>query len=92
VVTGKPTLPIMRLLETLEEDDRSEVMRILHGDASRRLELLRPWLEKSDASQYTLEFAERFVSAAIGDLDCFPDSPEKIALELLARFSVSRQK
>jgi octaprenyl-diphosphate synthase len=92
LVTGKPTLPILRLLETLEKDDRAEVMRILHGDAQHRLELLRPWLEKSDASQYTLEFAERFVSAAISDLDCFPDSPEKIALELLARFSVSRQK
>ena len=54
---GKMTLPIIRLLETASRIDRSRIVGILRGPADKRLEQIRPYLQRSDARQYTRRVA-----------------------------------
>ena len=92
IQTGKPTLPILRLLNQSSDSTRYDLMKILQGPPNERLPKLRPWLDASDASAFTLEYAGNFVKAAIQELESLPKCRERESLRTLANFSISRQK
>jgi octaprenyl-diphosphate synthase len=88
---GKLTLPIIRLLATCDRQTHVLILDILQGEASTRLERIRPYLDNSDAGQYTQWVAERFRNQAISALEILPDSAAKASLAAIAHFSVDRR-
>ncbi|TWU47314.1 Heptaprenyl diphosphate synthase component 2 [Rubripirellula tenax] len=88
---GKITLPLIRLLATANPSDRGRIERILRGPAKDRVELIRPFLQASDAREYTQSVAERFRGDAISELDFLEKSQSKASLLAIADFSVDRR-
>ncbi|MCG8648938.1 MAG: polyprenyl synthetase family protein [Pirellulales bacterium] len=91
VEQGKMTLPLIRLLETSDSNARQRVLTILSGPSSRRVELIRPYLEESDARQYTREKAEARRQIAMEAIEDLPSSAARSALQAIANFSVDRR-
>lgn len=87
---GKITLPVIRLLETCDEPSRGRVLSILTGPPHRRVSELRPWLEKSDARDYTHNTANRFRDQALAAIKDLPETAAKGCLVEIAQFSVQR--
>lgn len=90
--TGKPTLPILHLLNECGAEDRQHLLNILHGDPKLRLRQLQPWLEQSDASEYTLNFAKNYVRQAMAELQQFRPGQATESLNALAQYSIQRSK
>ncbi len=88
---GKITLPLIRLLQTSSPSDRDQIESIISGPSDQRVAAIRPWLDRSDARQYTSATARRFQSKAIECLSVLEQSPSKTSLELIARFAVDRR-
>ncbi len=88
----KPTLPLLRLLETASPADRKELVRLLQsepGDAETDSSL-RAMLEDSDACEFTLSTARSLAVQAVEELQPIADCRSKDFLSMLAAFSVSR--
>lgn len=88
---GKMTLPLIRLLETASPEDRRSIGKVLEGPAENRLAEILPFLNRSDAREYTQKTAEDFKHRAMTALDCLADSEAKDCLLRLASFSVDRR-
>lgn len=88
---GKMTLPLIRLLEVANPEDRRSIGKLLEGPAENRLEEVLPFLHRSDAREYTRKTAEAFKQHAMTALDCLADSEAKDCLRRLASFSVDRR-
>lgn len=88
----KPTLPTIRLLESLPHTKRPAMLRGLDraADSQDAFDWVMTELNQSDASHYTLEKAHACVRSAIDCLEELPSSESKLSLEQLARFSVAR--
>lgn len=87
---AKPTVPLIRLLATLPDVKRREVIELIESGSPQAMEAVRPLLDESDAREYTLELARRCVQKAIGCLSILPSSLAKSALSEIAKFSVAR--
>lgn len=87
---GKITLPVIRLLETAPSSERVAIENILRGPATERVARLRPYLNDSDARQYTIEVAQRFRNTAIAALESLDDSQAKDCLVQIVEFSIRR--
>ena len=88
---GKMTLPLIRLLETSSEQVKREVVEILRGPSGVRVDQIRPYVEASDARQYTEQTAKRFHQQALDALDAIEPSLSKEALIAIANFSIDRR-
>ncbi|TWT80052.1 Octaprenyl-diphosphate synthase [Planctomycetes bacterium CA13] len=88
---GKMTLPLIRLLRTIEQRDRDQVIQLLSGPAHTRAEKISPWLDRSDAKEYTRDVAESYRTRAIKALDVLPDTEAKQSLIAIANFAVHRR-
>lgn len=92
----KPTLPILRTLQQMGADARGAWISCVEQDASHAISLMRSYLEKYDASSYTLGFAKNQVRLAISRLESIAsrlggrDNPAFRSLMDLARASVQR--
>lgn len=91
IAQGKITLPLIRLMETVDDSQRKELHKILSGPVDQRVERILPWLHNSDAENYTSEMARRFQRQAIDHLSVLPDSPAKRSLIAIAQFAVDRR-
>ncbi len=89
VSNRKPTLPIMRLLDTTAPADRAKVLAMLDSGMS---DGLRELLDRSDASAVTLDTARGFARSACDALSVLPESAAKQALIAVAQQSVSRRR
>lgn len=90
VAQGKLTLPVIRLLDTATPRVRSEVVDILQSDDGDRLHRLRPFLEDSDARQYTVATAKRFRDQSLRAIERLPESDAKACLSRIVDFSIRR--
>jgi octaprenyl-diphosphate synthase len=88
---GKMTLPIIRVMATVSAEDRARIVRILKGPAEHRLDRIRPYLDQSDARQYTRSVAERFKNQATAALAVLDNTGAKESLLAIADFSVDRR-
>jgi octaprenyl-diphosphate synthase len=88
---GKMTLPLIRLLQTSNPTSQKAIRSILGGPSSERLERITPFLDASDAKDYTMECARRHYDTAVKSLACIPESEAKQSLLAIAKFSVSRE-
>ena len=87
----KPTLPVIRLLDQLDQKSREEVIAILSGAGNSHRDALEPWLERSDAIQYAQEKAAEYVRLATAELNSLPETPARDALMHIAEFVITRQ-
>ncbi len=88
---GKMTLPLIRLLETIPSSDRRKVINLLKDPSQRCAEVILPWLDRSDAKQYTHQVARDFQVQAIESLQCLRPSKAKESLIEIAHFAVDRK-
>ncbi len=88
---GKLTLPIIRILETADPAQRTELESILTGPPDLRAEKILPHLDSSDAKRYTWEAAKRFQRDAMAAIETLPTTPAKESLTKIARFAVERR-
>lgn len=86
----KLTLPLIRLLSTASDAEASELKdRLAHPD-EHTAELLQPYLEKSDALEYTRQRASEYAAEARTQLGLLPPSPAKQILEAVTDFVTDR--
>ncbi len=87
---GKPTLPLIYLLENGQPADRTLIKRVLEtGDRSALDEVVYA-IRGSDALRYTEQAARRESEAAIDSLAAIPTSEYKDAMVTLAHYASSR--
>lgn len=91
LIKQKLTLPLIRMLGQVGRGERRQIVAILAGSDNRHREMLRPWFDQVDAIAYSQETAERYIHQAKEELQILPDSPARLALEMLADFVVSRK-
>lgn len=89
---GKMTLPVIRALESAEEDERAFWQRVIaeHHQTDTDLERAVSILRKSGALKATLDLARDYAVKAASSLNRFEDSEWKDTLEDLSGFVVSR--
>lgn len=86
----KLTLPIIRLLKTVSESDAAEIRQILARPDESTRQRLTPFLERSDAFDYTFNRAKSLSQEARRQLDRLPNSSAKRILAEIADFAVQR--
>ena len=90
VAQGKLTLPVIRLLQTATAERRGEILNVLRAEHGDRLNRLRPYLEDSDARDYTVATAKRFRDGALRAIEILPASDAKACLTQIVDFSIRR--
>jgi octaprenyl-diphosphate synthase len=86
----KPTLPLIRCLQTADPARRAQVLKALQGDADHAAQRLRHLFDETDAIGYTRELAARYAARAVDELASLPDSPATTALRNMAQFVARR--
>ena len=91
---GKPTLPLLHLLQHCSAQDRQritermETRSLTDEDLRRLIDLMREY----GSIAYALDRAYAFVQAAARDLSVFEDSTPKRALSVVADYMVHRDR
>jgi octaprenyl-diphosphate synthase len=88
----KATLPLIRLLSTVAEQERVEIKELLFRSGNHHRDALRPWLQRSDAIAYARGQARSFTQRASGQLAALPASPASESLLGLTDFVVDRRQ
>ncbi len=86
----KPTLPLIRLLELADEDERRTLINLLTSDELITRESLMPWLERYGALSYAVEKAAWYANQAREELSLLTESPSQQVLAMLPEFVVMR--
>ena len=86
----KLTLPLIRLLQTSADRDAVEIRQLLARPDETTREKLSPYLERSDAFEYTNQRAKGLAQEARRQLDLLPSSTSKRILCEIAEFAVQR--
>ncbi len=87
----KLTLPLIRLLAQLAEQDRSAVVELLRQPIQAVRPALCDWLRRTNALNYSYQKAKEYIQRAQSHLEVFPPSPARTALAQLADFVLIRQ-
>ena len=91
---GKMTLPLIHAYASCQQQERTEVARIVDAEelSNEDLEYVCRLIERYDGISYTREKAAERIDTAKKLLDIFPDSVAKDALCTLADYVVARNK
>jgi octaprenyl-diphosphate synthase len=86
----KLTLPFIRLLSTSDETSAIRIRELLsRPDEQSWIELL-PFLQQSDAIEYTRRKALEFAEESRACLECLPETPARRILNDITEFAVQR--
>ncbi|MCA9160010.1 MAG: polyprenyl synthetase family protein [Planctomycetales bacterium] len=88
---SKPTLPLIRLLETVSADERRALITQLEAGGPDDLAAVRAALARSQAAEYTLTAALACSQRAQQQLASLPSSAAKDCLIAVAEYSVQRE-
>jgi octaprenyl-diphosphate synthase len=86
----KMTLPLIRLVSTASDADAAAIRDLLSHPDDRTAQALIPYLEQSDALDYTRHRATEFAAAARNQLAILPQTPAKRILEAITDFVADR--
>lgn len=86
----KLTMPLIRLLSTSDADDAIRIRELLANPAEETRAQLEPYLQGSDAVEYSVTRANEFAAQALSHLECLPKSPARSILEEVAEFATQR--
>ena len=87
---GKVTLPLILALKAADGTDREFLTETIQAGGTEELDRVRDVLARTGALDDALDRATEFSERACRALGALPASPERDALELLARFAVDR--
>jgi len=87
---GKVTLPLILALRAASAADREFLADCIRAGGTRQLDRVRQILDHTGALDQAMEMAVEYSERACTRLADLPPSPERDALELLARFAVDR--
>ena len=87
---GKPTLPLIRVMQAGTPEDRAIVREAIEQGGSARFADIRAAIERTDALAYTRARAEREAQLAQVAISTLPASEHRDALLYFAAYSVSR--
>ncbi len=87
----KATLPLIRLLHQTPADERPSLITALSASDNHRLEMLRTWIDRSDAISYARNRALAFTQLAAEELRTLPPSPALDCLQGMTEFVINRQ-
>jgi octaprenyl-diphosphate synthase len=88
----KTTLPLIRLLDTVNAQERESLVSLLSRSGNHHRDDLRPWFEEHDAIAYAREKARWFSRRAGAALASLPASPACDSLRGLTDFVVTRHQ
>ena len=88
----KATLPLIRLLDTVNPSERNEITSLLSRSGNHHRDVLRPWFERHDAIAYAQGRAREFTRQACGELAALPGSDACRSLAGLTEFVVDRRQ
>lgn len=93
VESGVLTLPLIRLLNLVPSNKKSEVFKVIksHG-AEEKLDYLIRLMKEHDTLNYSIEKAKEYTDKARLELTTFPDSPSKASLLNLLDFVLTRKR
>jgi octaprenyl-diphosphate synthase len=86
----KLTLPLIHLLRNGSAAQTARARSILTAAGNHKRESLLPLLHESGSLDYARRKAESYVSSALEQLECLPDSPARAILEAVADRAVHR--
>jgi octaprenyl-diphosphate synthase len=86
----KMTLPLIRLLGSAPSPAAGRLRQLLAAPGNHKRDLLRPFLDDSDALDYATRRAHEFAGRARGELADLPPSPCRAVLEALTDQVVRR--
>ncbi|QOC23595.1 polyprenyl synthetase family protein [Wenzhouxiangella sp. AB-CW3] len=87
---GKVTLPLILAMRDAERDDRRRLSEMIEAGGSDQLDDVRRVMEATGALDRAMSEGRRLASQARDALSVLPDSPQRQALEYLARHAVDR--
>lgn len=89
--TGKVTLPVIRLADTLDDDGKDRLREVLYGptEDSRR-DWLRSEFDIDPIVRTCQEEATGFVKRSLAQLEGFPESEAKSSLSEICHFVINR--
>lgn len=88
---GKATMPLIHAWTQSTPDEQALILDNLKSGDLTQLDAVMAIISRTNAIEYTREFAKQEVKKSIQALDIIPDSTYKNALIKLAWFSVNRQ-
>ena len=87
---GKPTLPLIYVLENGSNHEKSVIRRAIESDGIKLLTEVTDIIKKSGAIKYTLEVAQQEADLAKNALQPLENTPHKEALLALTDLAVNR--
>ncbi|MCE5302057.1 MAG: polyprenyl synthetase family protein [Planctomycetaceae bacterium] len=88
----KATLPLIRLLDAVDDPQRQQLVAILSRSDNHRQEALRPWFERYQAISYARQKAGRFSQQAVEQLSTLSATVALDSLRGLTDFVIARQQ
>lgn len=92
IVKQKPTLPLIRLLNQADDQERAELVDRLSSGGNHHAELLRSWFDRTDALAYARDKAVWYTRKAADELDNLPPTPVRDVIKGLTDFVVTRDQ
>ena len=87
---GKPTMPLIHAMRTGSAEQRQLLRAAIENGGLDGIERVMDAIESTGAIAYTRALASKAAGDAVASLDCLPETPQRQAMEDLARFSVER--
>ncbi len=90
---GVLTLPLIRLLQLVDERKKSDVYKIFKSEINaQKYQTLLTMIREYGTLEYSLEKAKQFCEKARLQLSIFPDSPGRKSLEKLVDYVLERNR
>jgi octaprenyl-diphosphate synthase len=89
---GKPTLPLIRVMQSGTADERAVVREAIETGGSKRFEDILAAIDRTGALDYTRNLARREAEVAASLVTDLPASEQRDALIYLPAYSVSRTR
>jgi octaprenyl-diphosphate synthase len=90
LLEGKVTLPLIYLLEHGVVNTKKVIIEAINNPDKADINLIIDMVKSSNAIKYCSDIAHNYVKKSLKNLDIFPDSPYKTAMQELAILSVER--
>lgn len=96
---GDITLPMLRAMQVCSEKDKAALQKVIDAATSKDAQVLEEdvlraleAIRASDAVEYSLELARRYIASAKTQLEIFPDNEARRMLIDIADYVMSREK
>lgn len=90
---GVLTLPLIRLLQLVDEKTKGDVYKIFKSEIStNKFQTLLTMIREHGTLEYSIELAKQYCEKARLELSIFPDNPAKRSLERLLDYVLERNR